>query len=380
MNSEPKKPRRGEDDDSWESLAENLFGIEFSRHDDADDLISPDELFPEEETPVSDEPDEASARDLTRDDSTGEGRAGELAEVVDSPEESPVSARRDDEEQYWDVLREWAADVSEGDEESHWSPAKGKRKKRERSGAPDPASSREEPSQEHRDEFAGGDEETEEFLADSDFAAGLLEGEPSSKRSRPPRRADRDDDLAAGDPESRRSEDEGEPAESERHRSRRRRRGRRGRPEAEEPSRAAAAEETGSDQPFGFEEGEERPRAERDREESREQRERRPRRRRRDTAEPEERPARRPPADDAGEEEVLVDWNAEPMLNAPAGDEAEDEDDEREAVAAYRGIPTWEEAIACLLNPSAPEPRSGEREPGGRSSGREGSRRRRRRR
>ena len=373
MNSEPPKPRSGNEDDSWESLAENLFGIEFNRHDDADELISPEELFSDETAPA-DEPEGVALEDFTRDDSTGEGRAGEFAEEIDSPAESPAPARGEDEEQYWDVLREWAADVSDAGEQSHWSPAKGKRKKKERRAAPERAAASEEESPAAQ---RYEDEESEEFLADSDFAAGLLEGEPSPKRSRPPRRGDRDLETEAEELESQRRRETGERSESEPRRPRRRR-GRRGRPEEDEPRRPVSAEDE-IEEPFGFEgeEEEESPRAEQEREQPRERRPRR--RRRRESAGREERPVRRSPADDSDEEEVLVDWNAEPIVDATPDDGA-DEDEDREAVAAYRGIPTWEEAIACLLNPSAPEPRSGEREPGGRPSGREGGRRRRRRR
>ena len=356
MNGEPMKPGPG-DEDSWESLAENLFGIDFGRHEDADELISPEELLPEE------------PHDLARDESTGEGRAGELAEEADAPE-APHPPRRDDEQEYWDILREWAGDVAQpSGEERHWSPVKGKRKKRERRSSAEAPPRREESAAPAR---AGRDEE--EYVEDTGFGAGLVEHESRPRRSRPEPvvAADVEDEEPAEIQEKRATE---EPSEEE-GRSRRRRRGRRPRREGPVPSprsRESAAEDD-------FTPPEEERAGDREGEDESDRPPRRGRRRRREFDREEaaiERTAEKPPDE---EEEVLVDWSAEPILDSASSAEAEDEeeDEERETVATYRSIPTWEEAIACLLNPGAASSRTEERRD--RGSGRESGRRHRRRR
>ena len=385
------KPSRGNEEDSWESLAENLFGVEFTKHDDVDELISADELFPEEAESRAEE-------ELVRDESTGEGRAGELAEEVDADQAQPVAAQGDSEDQYWDALREWASDVGESDEESRWSPTKGKRKKDSRRGEERAPAAEDEPL---RQPSAAADEpevDADEFLDDSDFAAGLIEDEPRRRRPKPPapkpvtrreepvaRREDRREEPVARREEAEPDDDSAEPfaagveeSDEERPRRRRRRRGRRA-PGAEGEARTAdvARDEPDEDVEFGrLEEEPERAEPEESDEERRERR--RPRRRRGGRPEREELAIERTPQEQSEEEEVLVDWSAEPILDSTATDEDEDED-EREAVGVYRDIPTWEEAISCLLNPSASESsrRESERE---RSSGREGGGRRRRRR
>lgn len=373
MNTASNKPNPRDEDDSWEALAENLFGIDFARHADADELISPEELFPEE--PVETQPQD----ELARDESTGEGRAGELAEEADSPElQQKPAAAGDDEDACWDALRAWASEGEAADEEHHWTPAKAKRRKKEPRRAEEPAgreTARPEPG-----DVSEPDEPEEEFIEDTDFAAGLLEEEARPRRRArpaPPMREELEEEerpakRAAAEAEE---EEEEEREETERERRPRRRRRRARRPKAAEAETAAVSPR--EPEP-GFAAPEEEPeRAELEPEEEERRGRGRRRRRRPAAAGREETAVQRAPEEQAEDEEVLVDWKAEPILDSTAAAEDE-EDEEREAVAAYGNIPSWEEAISCLVNPRRTEGRASETG-GERSSERGGSRRRRRR-
>jgi len=373
MNNESTGQKPGEED-SWETLAENLFGIDFAKSPDAEDAIAADELLEDliEEPPVTVEspaeqiapaeelptgfdepelePEPVSSELAGVEDAVDDGDADEAVETDSEPSESEPEVVAEEEDPYWDALKDWQWDDTDAESPESSAPRRpaGRRSPR-RESRPPAAVSKPEPEQvsDYRDEFNG----------DSDFGAGLLEAEPSSGAAAPTQASPTD------------SQEPSEP--TRKRRRRRRRRGDKTESTSAESAATAADEET---QPVQAEADsaatqDKEAVTQQDQESSPERKPRRRRSRRRrapDAAEsaaptveataaaaestaPAESAAAEP---DADFDEPEVEWE---------GDGGESESHPQDA-ARHRNLPTWEEAISYLLDPSLVKSERGETE------------------
>lgn len=392
----PHIPPEGEE--SWESLAEGLFGIEFRVADDAQGSIDVDQLLEDEpdEAPAADEEGGAEDFDVALADFEQAERS-EPSTTTDDPEEvpsdfdteldaEPVAEGSDDafgeraDDGFWDALDSWDWGDEPTEKPAGEARGRGRSPRRERSPeAPARELPQSEPAATHP-EFVSRDA----FLEDDDFSAGLTDEDfeflDEEERAAEPQVAS---DLGrGGEPPASAVESLERVGES----SRRRRRRRRRRPREERPAAVAA------DSDEGLESAEEFGEIQRDEFESADEFE----------------PAAGTVAEQAGEEEDdfaagLIESSrpsavsdeqrsgrgrrrsrrhGEPRERAPLGtvppapaaadlrvDEAEDEAVETESptmspAELYRNVPTWEEAISYLLKGRAGEVRDSGR-PGG---------------
>ncbi len=385
MVTEPKSAGSSGEEDSWEKLAENLFGIDFGQlgssagaatpeqpptvvnkiadaEDAAEDRSHPEKPVTSEETV----PAEAAAV-------TSEGEQSESLEEA-TPEEQPEQDGVDlgggpESDSFWDVLKDWTWDdeVSESKQTTHEGMSSGDRHGRQRRPP------REAPSTSR--EYLAVDASTsaadfrEEYVENSDFGAGLLddvdEELPAPPKSGPPSsRGDVDKSGAetaveeAEPPAS--AQDEEQVTQKKRRRRRKRRRPRS--TEGDEFGRGVMDEESG-EPPAEIEqaEAEEKPSVERDEEsvetpgrdseQPKKGSQRRPSRRRRRAPKSEAVDER--PSEPSDEQSSAGDVVPESDLSEDDGtDEDETVNDGR---PSYRDLPTWEEAISEMLSPNVPE-------------------------
>ncbi len=134
MNREPLRPDQSGDEGSWESLAENLFGIEFRKIPEPGEIVSPEDLDLDElEEPIAAavpevvevSPDEVTELDISAIDESEIDESVEDAALEasdDAVEEGATPAPRDT---YWDALKNWS--WSEGEERDVESESTGQR-------------------------------------------------------------------------------------------------------------------------------------------------------------------------------------------------------------------------------------------------------------
>jgi len=455
MNSEQTAPSSPDGEESWESLAEDLFGIDFETVPDSEPVELPDEPSPEapldEPQPVeevdvmedtvivdevaadwpndaddgfgngllaadaadeSDESDEvAGHRSNIEDDESKVKSADALdAEVEiaadnslaadeedDDEDESADEAAETSEDTYWDALNDWgwesenggkadsAPDTKSGRGASRRKEPERARSKPSRAKKPDRKTEEDRPVVRERivDDFATGADFRDEYVDDADFGVGLLDTDKvaadSTAESAPSKTGEAKDDATG-------ASDSDKP-------KRRRRRRRRSRPEtgdrqaqtekADEPddSQVNAGDESDEDVTSTDDEarsdpddasvaddvqdGVKKPR-----------RRRSPRRRgrRRESpaaaqadadddsksqetsqAQPDEELDDEVLGDEVLVDEVLVDEVLGDGDDSDNGEPSEPVESGGREKATYRNVPTWEEAISYLLNPSQVE-------------------------
>lgn len=397
MSKTPAK--RPSEDDPWEELAEGLFGIEYGKEhasrEDEPAFAPPEEPEPE---PAFEEPE-----------------AGfEEPDSVEEPEPEPVVSEPEDDEPpaiaakltepaagetekdpFWDALADWDVDdphsVSKsppptpvvpetpGERPSYDRGSSGRGGRRDERGPRREGGRREgsrggSRSEGRRDEGRGGrkpegdrgaprreepsrsaprsERKPPEPVGETEgFGAGLIEEDPFARSVAPEPADDFDDDFepieteAAEKSPAQEAEDESEG--SRRPRRRRRRRGRRGEGEAEAPASSKPAP-VEADFDEDEEEGEgddEEPLARTASEEPVE--EGRPPRGR-------GRYGRRRRGERPDESEFVFDFieDDEPAAAAAVADEDELDDEDSVEAMDYANVPSWEEAISYILNPS----------------------------
>lgn len=401
MNSASEGRPSDREEDSWEALAENLFGIDFAKSDDAEESPLADDLLNElieEPAPVLEDPrDSVSTSDESPEDVATNNLYEALEEVPSAEGETEeAAAKKAEHDPYWDVLKDWEWD------ESVESTS-------DRPSALRPDRSR--PPKEHRKpdvivpsaEAEGIEDLRAQYLEDAEFGLGVLEDDasaapPTSRRARSaePEVARDEGDTFGEQPPT------GE--EGERPRRRRRRRGRGGKPGGEREPRIERVHveresETSDEEvePVGeldfgdiqddfdseepISEAREGEPAASDRDPERKRRRRRGGRRRRrpDGSEPTSREAA--PREPREREEVessregerrKVDLHDEDEAWEPEAEDEESPEALARAAERYRNAPTWEEAISYLLKPKEarrhPSESSGESRPAGETS------------
>jgi ribonuclease E len=392
MSSEPT--RASGDEDSWETLAEDLFGISFSKADDASPIPLPEDVEPAyTEEPCLQEPSQDSPAETA--DAFGEDTSSEPADKV-SPETSgecdageaeqdAVAAEASSQKDaYWDVLNDWNWDEdqrgrpprSPEQQSSGRGGRQGSRRRREPDSRPRESARPEKPP-------TRAAEPANSYVDDSDFGEGLLDSGSAPRRT--------GDESRERGSEARRDSAERESGDGdESHpRRRRRRRRRRGRPDRENAAPQGTEDESSVTDETPLEPADEDVP---DRSEERQPDERRRRHRRPDRRRSREpivaEPADEEPSDEeedllTDEEQDLLTDEEEPSADvSDEADEGEDDGDDAEGgqKAVFRNVPTWEEAVSYLLRTR--EARSGEPGPprhggeSGRNPGRRGRRRR----
>lgn len=402
----PSHPSGGED--SWESLAEDLFGIDVGRTPESGEVVPPEELEPEEleeeeatpaaaseaasEAPSAAEavsPDADTGQQAQPSGSAADRRAVELVESTaqvstgdaDSGEPPQRAAdRRDD--SYWDTLEELEKDETRGQEPSvgsrgprtQTSEARSQTTLSDERAPTGPQSDRSAPAQRSRPE--------QKYFDNPEFGAGILDtpGDASEEQAAGTTPVETAEAAAAAAGDEGREASQVVPAESEADRSKRRRpRRRRRRPRSKDTELPdVAAREPG-------EQGAATAADDRTDDAARKPSER-------SSELPRQRSSgerRRPPAgatvkDESVDEEVETDdrdWDMD-----TDEDEDNSEESSRSSKSAYRKVPTWEEAISYLLNPPHAGPKGSESEAkasgppkpqGSKPVGRRGRRRRR---
>ncbi len=301
MSTEEKRPNQGGEEDSWEMLAEDLFGIDFGK------------VAAQNEPPDSGEhsPDESDDSSRVRDDEAAETGTEEAAIPVDSQEasaaveedaapesggKSPQPEKRDD-DSYWNALSDWDWGA---DESTRGAPAvrqetnSPSRRPTSSAGSSSDKPSERSTSRERRRDEQPAPVNRDAYIDDDDFGLGVL-------------------DEAVEQDQAASTTVEGEEPTPPHKRKKRRRRRRR---------------------PRGTDQGPETADTESD-----------------DLEIPQEAPP-------AGE----VDGAAEPPRSDPDVHEKERPAPKPEpnVPSAYRELPTWEEAVSYLVNPAQTEARSTE--------------------
>lgn len=432
MSSEPNKPGFSGQEDSWEGLAEDLFGIDFSKDEIGETPVLSDEDIAEviaEESAVEVEAEPAVVPDAAEEEQAGTPESVE-AEDSQSEDAQPASERGEDPERdaYWNALEDW-----DWDEKS----AKRSRSRPRQSGSRDrqAASSSAESAAPATDAHeAPATSFREEFAEDVAFGIGILDDvdfgpspavSPSVEEPRPQAEQTAESDsigeaaesqveecvpeIEAVDNESISDSGEGlaeveedtdpESADSEIGPRKRRRRRRRRRSKSDDADDATAiveqpraVAETKVD-PVQAADGfgvfiddvveKKEPVAEK---RSPRRRSRRRRGRRETVADAETRSSSHSdgPQDDESEFSATAGDGGD--VDSTVKDNGPPTESESHDVAAYRDLPTWEEAIAYLLDPSLvgsvatesdSDQRTGSRRgssKGGKSSGRRGRR------
>ena len=383
MNGEPKRENAAGEKDSWEGLAEDLFGINFSKTrsaakvgtDEPEQAAEPAPIDAVDDGPRS-VPAPADSPIETADQASVESHDDliQAAESDDASDDSDVAdivqdkstSDSDREDTYWDALESWQWDQTSSKsngaaDSSGQSELVGAEARTEPTTAP--TTEKTTTSSDRRD--------AEAYVTDDDFGFGIFEEESPREAAQaefveaateePTFETDEDDvsDEAAEPIEeealpaeteavSETDVDEPEPSVRKRRRRRRRRRGRSPKTDEvldESPSEAEPAAETGG---IAADDDQEEV-AETDTEvvatvyekppERKRRRRRSSRRRRKDE-----------PTSDSGEDAATEDSQAE-SDDDDFTDEQADGDSDRSVTTAYRDLPTWEEAISYVLNP-----------------------------
>jgi len=412
MNKEPFFPDSPGEGDNWESLSENLFGIDFGKDSETGKNIPSEDVSTGEsgESPVPVDPKEASSgtpNDVDPDEESdvvdemathGTGDEPAVDKAVSVPE-----ARDDD--TYWGMLQQWEWDES-GTEES--SPIEDRKFDAASSSSrtpeePSPAESAAETSFVPDDHSVTAADFHDEYIDDAEFGAGLLEDDESPLNAVSERSLETKDAIEPGTAKTPPvspplaggkqggDETQTQPAidvadEAEAAPRKRRRRRRRRRPRAAESERAtdeisegqvvdfgAGVEEVVAEEPGQDKEAEDS--AVEEPQKTKRPARRRSSRRRRKSASvktTEEKPVTKEKEQDS----AVADAELEPE---PDHDEAAGDESTHEVSSAYKDIPTWEEAISYLLNPSVAESGGAQKvskSDSSRASGRRGRRRR----
>ena len=442
MKNESPRPNLPNDEDSWESLAENLFGIEFGAMPNAGEIIPPEELsvevakveeLPAEVAKVSEEPPAPQApadvsetpdapqavEELTLDVSdvavsdvaesdVAESDVAEAGEIGDekSFDDDKKSIAKDEkpsarsgggsnaDDAYWDVLKDW----DWGEKSSNTAhDRKRATSKSSSSHKAAPVKRVDKKPARVTEDFATPAEFRDEYVDASDFGAGLLDGENISRDDEPVSTLKTEpasesirvkaEDLEQGEAVSEESADETDP------KKRKRRRRRRRRPRTAESTQTAEQTAEQTDAPAAEPESADDPNDEQvvvvtqgpadatEEEPTKPKRStrRRPSRRRKPAAPAaEEKSAEEKSAEEKStEEKSTEEKSTEDDASAPASWESDfshddhdehvehvehvehDEHDEHDEAMStsdkaslYHDVPTWEEAISYLLDPS----------------------------
>lgn len=399
MNRDPIVPNSGGEDDSWESLAEGLFGIDFGETEEAAEIIDPDEpAAVESQEAITPDDAEVSAEvaevGSTSDDAAELVTESEVAESSSQSadpfdadaqeiEESDVDesdATEAEDDNFWDPLNEWEWEDPKlarpkSDVPAEDATSRGDAKVETTAAAsPNTAAPAKDFLRMIDDDDSSAADFREEYIEDPAFGAGVLEDASSPKSdtaTTDSAEADAPSDTVAESSTaavlSAASADESTVTESEagdaaRKRPRRRRRRRRStgagqtRDAAETPSSVEtpdtdnliSSDETDAGEPDAATD------VDKDESESRTRKPRRrpPRRRRRSPASSEaehKTEEAEPEADTVSDDDM--DFDDEEAESSESDDSSDVKDSDRKS--PYRNVPTWQEAISYLLKPAA---------------------------
>ncbi|GAB4143101.1 MAG: hypothetical protein Tsb009_13940 [Planctomycetaceae bacterium] len=331
MAKDPLFPKTPGEDDSWESLAGDLFGIDFDAETESEEILSPEELAEDLDESLTDDVEKSSPEEADETDSKSDVLLAESPDEDDSePEEEipPASIMHDDEEDsFWDPLESWNWDDDEEDAtaqpsaekrkkpitKKHPKPSKTSRKKNATSGkaTPQPSSSQ---------------VDSEEFIEDSDFAAGILDSSSPAL------------DTGEADHEDEKSTPEKPPAKRRRRRKKKRTPSETvGEQPADNDSTHEELHATEIDEGIKITAQSETEEGDTEVEQGRGKRPSRRRSRRR----------RKP--ETVKEPQATDEDTVEETDDSKEGPKSKDKSEK----STYRNIPTWEEAISCLLNPQS---------------------------
>ena len=381
MATEPKSAGSSGEEDSWEKLAENLFGIDFGQLGSSASATAPEQP-PTVVNKIADAEDAAEDRShLEKPVTSEETVPAETVAVASEKEQSESLEKAPPEEQpeqdgvdlgggtgsdsFWDVLKDWAWDdeVSESKQTIHEGRSSGGQRRPSHEA---PSTSR---------EYIAVDASTSaadfraEYVEDPDFGVGLLDdvdGESPAPPKSGPQSSLGDVDKSGAET----AVEEVEPLASAQDeeqvvQKKRRRRRKRRRPRSTEGDKfgRGVIDEESSEPPAEIEqtEAEEKPSVERDEElvetpgrdseQPKKESRRRPSRRRRRALKPEAVDER--PSEPRDEQSSAGDVVPESDLSEDDGtDEDETVNDGR---PSYPDLPTWEEAISEMLSPNVPE-------------------------
>jgi len=403
MSGETSSPQPPGGGDSWESLAEDLFGIDFQAAPEIDEIapiVEPtgetaetsDAAPAPDEAASEPEPAPAGIENVQDDEVDNVGSDEEADESSDQAAATAAEAKKDDDD-FWDPLNEWQWGESSSDSSGE---AKSDAKKTGRRERKEQFPSR--PSRPVRveEDFASPQDLRDEYNDDFDFGAGLVDDEPTTKpveqaKTQPTdtqqteaAQADEsvevapEDETTAVDSELEASFDADETKtvdETEAEPKKRRRRRRRRRRPTKEASDSAPAE-TEADE-AATKEGEAVDEAEESTDDTPEEEPKRPPRRR-----PSRRgrrsSAKKPPECESvpADEATATVEEDDDEDDAESSDivDGEEEADSGDQKPRYRNVPTWEEAIGYLLNPSHSDSKSSEAETPAKTTSHSGSR------
>lgn len=335
MSNEEKRQNQPGEEDSWEALAEDLFGIDFSKaaaqnEPPANDDSSPDETDGSSSVDSGERAETDAEETITVIDSQEDSAAvEETLAVPESSEAAPQPEKPNDD--YWDALSDWDWD-NKGFADREPNAGRETRspppRRRSPAGPPDrETSKRSTPAVAPRDERSVP-VSRDGFIDDDDFGLGVLgevEATGIPPEVEPPVDAletvqtgvgeavdveqDEDATTTAGDAE--------EPTTPKRKKRRRRRR----RPRATEHVEETAEAEPDDSEPSG-----ETPPADKV-----------------DAA----------PAADEDDDPLDVDEDVDE-------DKSPAQEEEHDVPPAHRDLPTWEEAVSYLIQPGQTEARSTE--------------------
>ena len=348
------------EDGSWESLAEDLFGIDFGKPPEGEEILSPEELMLDEldgrpqDVEESGIGEEVSSADTSESHSAPESGEAETVEAVaeGSSSESLEAEQAGDEEAvdvaeesgeaqrdpYWDALNQWqwddkgsAGETGRAQNKPPSKPGKDVDSSDSLKVSPTGATSRLQEVTSTPEDFR------DEYIDDDAFGAGLLaepiEPEPDSETSEATAAAA---EATGVSKESLVAEEDKPPAKQRRRRRRRRRRPSKddAQPDSQDTSKTAEVvdEEESVQKEIGEVSGE-------------------PSSLRRSTRRPQK---SSPTTGESGFDQEDVERETEDRESESEEQSQKDDDDvSQETESSYHDIPTWQEAISYLLNASS---------------------------